>query len=99
MKNEITGDTKQIQEGFNWGVFLIGPIYLLVIGDLGSALSLFLFDGAIGTMTTVAKEDYALGFLLFAVLIAHLWTANNYHKTMISILAKKDYKEMPVAEN
>jgi hypothetical protein len=91
MKNEITGDVKQIDESLNWKVFFFGWIYLFYKGDIGSGIALMAIDIAIATMTTVAASDY-VPYLLFAILIAHIIVANNWHKAYIKVLEKKDYK-------
>jgi hypothetical protein len=91
MKNEMTGDVKQIEEGLNWKVFFFGWIYLFYKGDFGSGFALFAIDIAIGTMTTVAGPNY-IPYLLFAMMIAHIVVANNWHKEHIKQLEKKDYK-------
>ena len=91
MKNELTGDVKQIEEGLNWKVLLFGWIYLVYKGDIGSGVALFAIDVACGTMTTITGANNMIYFLM-AIFIAHIVIANNWHKAYIKVLEKKDYK-------
>ena len=91
MKNELTGDIKQIEEGLNWKVLLFGWIYLVYKGDIGSGFALFAIDMACAAMTTITDSNNTL-FFLIAIFIAHIFIANNWHKAYIKVLEKKDYK-------
>ncbi len=95
MKNEITGDVKQIEKGFNWKVFLFGWIYLFIVGDFVSGLVLLFFDSVLAGMTAVAQSEYFIYFIL-GIYAAHAWLAFEFYKTYIKVLEKKDYKEIEV---
>ena len=93
MKNEITGDVKQINKGFNWNVFLFGWIYLFIVGDFVSGIALLVFDSALAGMAVIANSEYFIYFIL-AIIVAHIWSASDFHKGYVKMLEKKDYKEI-----
>ena len=93
-KNKITGETKSIETGFNWKVFLFGWIYLLIVGDYVKSIILLIFGMFVWGCILNSSEP--LFSLLCAVigLIVHVCAAWDYHKEHQTILEKRDYELM-----
>jgi len=92
LKNKVTSDTKQIEKGFNWKVFLFGWVYLFIVGDYLKGVVLLIVDTVLGYMATTFDNGEILPMTLILLILAiNAFTAWDFHKDYIKILEKKDY--------
>ncbi len=89
LKNEITGEIKQVEKGFNWNVFLFSWIYLFIKGDIGSGITLLIVDSVAATFTV--QLPGSVPFVCLFITIMHSIVAYDWYKYHIKLLEKKDF--------
>lgn len=86
-KHKVTKQIIIVEKGFNWKVFLFGPLYLLYKGDTKLGLAVLCFN-LICTYTTVKIQS---NWTLLLPLIIIFWQANVWNEEYEEFLIQKDY--------
>ncbi|MBS1590840.1 MAG: hypothetical protein JST07_01885 [Bacteroidetes bacterium] len=98
LKNETTGDIKQVDNGFSWGIVLLGWIYMCIKSNYGYACILALIETIISLFLVATLTDNsikeippAIGIVSIGIFTTRAIIAANWGRNYASFLMKREY--------